>query len=745
MTLRRARLAALSLAAIATASVTVGAQESKPPRAGAGLTRGLAIADSLISAGLGTLTPGAVLVVAKDGRILHERAFGYSEPGQGSVETGQIYRVTSGARAMRTSTVFDLASVTKVMATTMAAMILVDRGQLKLGAPVYHYLPDFRGPHLDSIKVRHLLQHSSGLVQWQPLYYQASNKADTYRAIRDMPLGWGVGEGRHYSDLGFMLLGYIIEKITQRPLDSFVDRELYNPLGLRHTAFNPKRRGISEFAATELGNGYEHRMVYDSTFAYKYRGDPKSWDKWRNYTLVGETNDGNAFHANGGVAGHAGLFSTASELSVLLHLLNSKGVVNGRRFMRPGVIEEFLALDKYGHYLGWQQQQGLPRGSFMHTGFTGTYVFGVPKHGLSIVLLTNRQNLGTNAKGFFPDVGPLRIAVSSAIVAGAEADAGSSPTVTGFREARFEAADFQLGRWLKGNTHTHTLESDGDSPPELVTRWYKTHGYNFLVLSDHNVWVNPATLAHLVDSAFILIPGEELTSRFGTKPVHVNGLNIPRVVAPRTDSTLLGTVQKNVDAVREVEGVPHINHPNFGWAIPQDVLAKVRNDKLIEIYNGHPLVHNEGGGDSPGMEAVWDYLLTGGKRIYGIAVDDAHNFQGEFSPDRSNPGRGWVTVRANSLNARVIMSQMEAGRFYASTGVELDSVRVRPRDLTIHIRQRGNFKFITEFIGRGGAVLKTTGENPATYKLSGNETYVRAKVRNSGGGVAWVQPVFVER
>ena len=312
-------------------------------------------------------------------------------------------------------------------------------------------------------------------------------------------------------------------------------------------------------------------------------------------------------------------------------------------------------------------------------------------------------------------------------------------------EPHFEAADFQSGRWHKGNTHTHTLESDGDSPPELVTRWYKAHGYNFLVLSDHNVFVNPARFAHLVDSAFLLIPGEELTSRFGTKPVHVNGLNIPHVIPPQTDSTLLGTVQKNVDAVRAVDGVPHINHPNFGWAITQEVLAKVRNDKLIEIHNGHPLVHNEGGGDSPGMEAVWDYLLTAGKKIYGIAVDDAHHFQGEFAADRANPGRGWVAVRANRLNARDIMSQMEAGRFYASTGVELDSIRVASRDLTIHIRNRGDFKFITDFIGRGGAVLKATGDNPATYRLSGNETYVRARVRGSGGAVAWLQPLFVER
>jgi predicted metal-dependent phosphoesterase TrpH len=310
---------------------------------------------------------------------------------------------------------------------------------------------------------------------------------------------------------------------------------------------------------------------------------------------------------------------------------------------------------------------------------------------------------------------------------------------------RFETHAGPGARWFKGNTHTHTLESDGDSPPEVVARWYKEHGYSFLVISDHNVWVDPARLASLVDSTFLLIPGEELTSSFQQKPVHVNGLNLPHVVAAQTDSTLLGTIQKNVDAVRHVEGVPHINHPNFGWAIDKETLAQVENDRLLEIFNGHPHVHNHGGGDAPGMEAVWDYLLTGGKRIYGIAVDDAHHFQGEFAADRANPGRGWVAVRADRLDAEEIMRRMEAGEFYASTGVELEAVGITPNRLEVRIAQRGNFKYTTEFVGANGAVLARTGANPAVYTLRGDELYVRARVTDSGGAVAWIQPVFVVR
>lgn len=383
--------------------------------AGPDLARGIATADSLISASIGKSIPGAVFLVAKDGRIVHERAFGYAQLNDYSG------RRLASPVAMKTSTMFDLASVTKVMATTFAVMLLVDRGQVDVDAPVSRYLPEFTGQHLDSITVRHLLQHSSGLVQWQPLYYHASHSAEAYRVIREMPLGWGVGEARHYSDLGFMLLGYIVERVSGQPLDRFLGRHLYRPLGLRSTAFNPRARGFSEFAATEQGNVYERHMVYDSTFGYRYRGDPTAWNRWRQYVLNGEVDDGNAFYANGGMAGHAGLFSTASDLSVLLDLLNNRGVRAGRRYIRPQTVDLFLTRDRYQNFLGWQAPRDLPAGSFSHTGFTGTYVLGVPIYKLSIVLLTNRQNMGTDARGYFPDIGPLQRAVSKAIVDGSAA------------------------------------------------------------------------------------------------------------------------------------------------------------------------------------------------------------------------------------------------------------------------------------------------------------------------------------
>ncbi len=313
------------------------------------------------------------------------------------------------------------------------------------------------------------------------------------------------------------------------------------------------------------------------------------------------------------------------------------------------------------------------------------------------------------------------------------------------RHYGFEVPDVRGMRWYKGNTHAHTLESDGDSSPEYVARWYQEHGYNFLVLSDHNVLTDPAALAHLVDSAFILIPGEEVTSSFERKPVHVNGLNIARLVDPQVGPSLVATIQANVDAVREAEGVPHVNHPNYRWAFGAAEIAQVENDRLLEIYNGHPLVHNEGGGGSPGLEAIWDELLTAGKRIFGIAVDDAHHFQGEFSAARVNPGRGWVSVKAASLSPDAILGSMERGLFYASTGVVLEDVIVTSDRIEVWIEIEGDFKYTTTFFGDGGRELLSVGGSPAVYELDGTVSYVRARVDDSSGARAWVQPVFVTR
>lgn len=206
-------------------------------------------------------------------------------------------------------------------------------------------------------------------------------------------------------------------------------------------------------------------------------------------------------------------------------------------------------------------------------------------------------------------------------------------------------------RWYKGNTHTHTLNSDGDSTPDEVVRWYREHRYNFLVLTDHNflTQVDGLNALHSAEEQFIVIKGEEVSDRYGEKAIHINGLNVDRVVEPQGGRSVVEVIQRNVDAIRAAHGVPHINHPNFTWAITAEDLKRVRNDKLFEIYNGHPQVNNLGGGGAPGLEEMWDQILTGGKLLYGIAVDDAHHFKRPWDKNASLPGRGWVMVRAEKL------------------------------------------------------------------------------------------------
>ena len=298
-------------------------------------------------------------------------------------------------------------------------------------------------------------------------------------------------------------------------------------------------------------------------------------------------------------------------------------------------------------------------------------------------------------------------------------------------------------RWYKGNLHTHTTQSDGDSTPDEVARWYKENRYQFLVLSDHNYLTEVTGLNGIMAASerFLLIPGEEVTSQFNQSPVHVNGYNLTRLVAPSRGDSVVETIQRNVDAIREVGGLPSINHPNFRWAFGSRELLQVRDCRLFEVYNGHPTVYNRGGGGGESLDEMWDVLLTAGRRIYGIAVDDAHRFK-EFRKDLSNPGKGWVMARAPSLSTEGIMAALQAGDFYASTGVELINLSASATELRLEIKPVADMRYTTKFIGESGRVLKAVNELTAVYAFAGNEKYVRARVEASNGDDAWVQPVF---
>jgi hypothetical protein len=390
-------------------------------------------------------------------------------------------------------------------------------------------------------------------------------------------------------------------------------------------------------------------------------------------------------------------------------------------------------------------------------------------------------------------------------------------------------------RWWKGNLHTHSLWSDGDDYPEMIAAWYKERGYHFLAFTEHNTmpegdrwlavtskrggaevlekyrqrfgpdWVqervvtgtNQVRLKPLGEvrtrfeepDRFLLIPAMEITDRHLVAPLHINAVNLREVVAPAGGSNVVDVLQRNIDAVLEQRArtgqpmFPHINHPNFGWGITAEELMRVRGERFFEVYNGHPSVHNEGDATHAGMERVWDIVLTwrlavlGLPPMLGLAVDDSHNYHNE-AVGQSNPGRGWVMVKAPHLTPEALVQALEAGEFYATSGVLLRDLRREGDRLHVEVEPDDGLSYRIEFIGTRqgfdrqnepvktsagaplrvthrysddiGRVLKVVEGPAAEYRLQGDELYVRARVtstrlksnpyREGELETAWIQP-----
>jgi hypothetical protein len=307
----------------------------------------------------------------------------------------------------------------------------------------------------------------------------------------------------------------------------------------------------------------------------------------------------------------------------------------------------------------------------------------------------------------------------------------------------------QAPRWYRGNTHTHTLNSDGESTPDDVARWYRSNGYQFLVITDHEYLTDAAALNAIFgrDEQFLMIPGQEVTGRAQGKPVHVNQIGAKKLVMPAVLPTVFEVLQRDVNMVREAGAIAQINHPNFGWALTADDLTRVENAQLVEIWNGHPQVNNLGGGGTPSAESMWDTALTAGKRLFAVADDDAHHFKPEHLADPASaaPNRGWIYVRAPKLTETDILDAIRRGDFYASNGVELTDIAGNATALTITIKPTTYSRYRTEFIGAGGKLLAESTTNPAVYQFRGDEKYVRARVIESNAKMAWTQPVFFSR
>lgn len=325
--------------------------------------------------------------------------------------------------------------------------------------------------------------------------------------------------------------------------------------------------------------------------------------------------------------------------------------------------------------------------------------------------------------------------------------------------------------WWKGNLHTHTFWSDGDDFPEAVADWYKTNGYHFIALSDHNIfqegekwititnstreravekykerfgenWIHQRALLEtqtvrlkrfdefraLFDepNRFLLIPAEEISAKFRTHPIHVNAVNIRELIKAQEGSNVVDVLQGNVNAVLEQRRrtgqpmFPHINHPNFGWGLTAEDLMRIEGDRFFEVYNGHPAVNNEGDLYHPNTERIWDIVLTfrlaelGLEPMFGTAVDDAHNYR-TMARTNSNPGRGWVVVRSEQLTAPAIIEAMERGDFYASSGVRLRDIHVTTNALAIDIDAEPGITYTTQFVGTRTSFDRTaeSGQRPA--------------------------------
>lgn len=314
-----------------------------------------AIADSVF--------PGAVALVAVDGKTVYEKAYGR-------------YTYKKDAPKVKTTTLFDLASVSKVIATTTAVMVLTSEGRIRLDDPVIKYIPEFGAQNKSGITVRNLLLHNSGLPAFKRFYALCKNEDEVLTNIYQTELSYPTGTKTVYSDLGMITVGKIIERISGEKLDEYCKNHIFSPLKMVNTGYNPGKNGRKyDCMPTELD------------------------DYWRKRLLQGEVHDEAASMLNG-VAGHAGLFSTADDLIKLVNVLMQNGMAGGKQLIKPEVINLFTERqsENSSRALGWdtKSDQGsscghlFSPGSFGHTGYTGTSVWVDPKKRGAVILLTNR-------------------------------------------------------------------------------------------------------------------------------------------------------------------------------------------------------------------------------------------------------------------------------------------------------------------------------------------------------------------
>ncbi|HVF97214.1 MAG TPA: hypothetical protein VM871_07840, partial [Flavisolibacter sp.] len=265
---------------------------------------------------------------------------------------------------------------------------------------------------------------------------------------------------------------------------------------------------------------------------------------------------------------------------------------------------------------------------------------------------------------------------------------------------------------------------------------------------------------------FLVMQAEEITDAYKGKPLHIGAVNVKELIGPKGGGSVTEVMQNNLDAVWEQRRrtgqpmFPHINHPNFGWAVALEDMIPLRGERFFEVYNGHPHVHNYGDQAHMGMEELWDklqtiYLKAGKPVLYGLATDDSHHYL-EYGAGMSNPGRGWIMVRAGELTPAALIDALERGAFYSTTGVELVDVKTEKGTLEVTVRDRPGTTYRIQFWGSsgsrtGGRILKEVKGTKASYTLKKGDLFVRAKIISSrlqqnpfqqgDYETAWTQPV----
>ena len=331
--------------------------------------------------------PGGVVAVVKDGVLAYRKAFGY--------------HTYNKLEKVEKTDIYDLASLTKILATTTSIMKLVDEGKLKLSDHVSRFIPEFKRGNKSEITVRNLLLHNSGLPAFRVYIDSLQNEQEIIEAIKNEPLIYEPGEKYVYSDLGFILLGVIVEKVTTTPLDEYVRKSFYYPLGMNSTFFNPKKVGnwISDkVPPTEIDTVY------------------------RNKEIQGEAHDERAWYLNG-VAGHAGLFSSVYDLAVYAQMIMSNGAYGGKQYISPEIVRSFTKRQSpesgrgFGFDLksdGFSSAGTLTSSStFGHTGFTGTSIWIDPERDVAIIMLTNRTY---PYRSFGKNISSIRAQVADAVI-----------------------------------------------------------------------------------------------------------------------------------------------------------------------------------------------------------------------------------------------------------------------------------------------------------------------------------------